>query len=85
MRKLCLLSCLLLSIVAHAATPRKVVFTGDNFTLAWQQTSQFTANPNWIGAGVQPSSFQGSASVLAAFQANVINQHPAFVQHAREF
>jgi hypothetical protein len=56
MRKLCLLSCLLVYIVADAqvATLPKVVFTGDNFTLAWQQTRQFTANPNWIGAGVQP-------------------------------
>jgi hypothetical protein len=76
----CLVSCLLVSTV-HAQTTPKVVFTGDNFTLAWQQTSQFTANKNWIGAGVSVGCCYGTGSgnVEADFQANVINQHPAFV------
>jgi hypothetical protein len=76
----CLLSCLLIS-VAHAQTTPKVVFTGDNFTYAWQQTSQFTANKNWIGAGIQVGCCfgAGSMNVAEAFQTNVLNQHPAFV------
>jgi hypothetical protein len=77
----CVLACSLLSVMANAQTAPKVVFTGDNFTLAWQQTTQFTANPNWIGAGVSVGCCYGAGSgnVEAAFQANVINQHPAFV------
>jgi hypothetical protein len=74
-----LLSCLLISAV-HAQTP-KVVFTGDGFTYLWQQTSQFTANKNWIGAGINVGCCygEGSKNVSDAFQTNVINQHPAFV------
>ena len=48
---MCLLACLLVPAI-DAQTAPKVVFTGDDFTLAWQQTSQFTTNHNWIGAGV---------------------------------
>jgi hypothetical protein len=65
--------------VAHAQTASKVVFTGDYYTQAWQQTPQFTANTNWIGAGVSTPLYSGSSSVLADFQANVIDQHPTFV------
>lgn len=79
MNKLLVLACFLVSISANAQTAPKVVFTGDQFTLAWQQTPQFTANQNWIGAGVQVPQEEGSGVVEAAFQANVINQHPAFV------
>jgi len=77
---LCLLACLLVS-PTHAQTTPKVVFTGDDFTLAWQQTSQFTANQNWIGAGVSVGCCltMGSATVEQDFQTNVVNQHPTFV------
>jgi hypothetical protein len=55
------------------------VFVGEYFTPAWQATPQFTANKNWIGAGLQnPSAFSGSGDVAAAFQ-SALNQHPAFV------
>jgi hypothetical protein len=77
---MCLLACLLVS-PTHAQTAPKVVFTGDDFTLAWQQTSQFTANQNWTGAGVSvPCCLSlGSGLVEDAFRANVINQHTTFV------
>jgi hypothetical protein len=72
--------CLLVSVV-HAQTSPKVVFTGDGFTYNWQQTSQFTANKNWIGAGLNVGCCYGigSTNLVYAFQTDVINQHPAFV------
>jgi hypothetical protein len=77
---MCLLACLLVSLT-HAQTTPRVVFTGDDFTLAWQQTTESTANQNWIGAGVSVQCCLGPGSSLVEedFQANVINQHPAFV------
>jgi hypothetical protein len=78
--KLFSLACLVLVVSAHAQTAPKVVFTGDSFTFAWQNTPQFTANPNWIGAGVNVCCLSGGSNTVAAdFQTNVINQHPAFV------
>lgn len=65
---------------ATAQTVPEVVFVGEDFTTAWQATPQFTANTNWIGAGIQnPGAFGGSDLVLENFQTDVINQHPAFV------
>jgi hypothetical protein len=48
----CCLFAFLLSSAAHAQTNPKVVFVGAGFTYNWQQTPQFTANKNWIGAGI---------------------------------
>ena len=80
MNKLCLLACLFMPVVGNAQTTPKVVFTGDDFTFAWQSTPQFTANQNWIGAGIQLTYLNGgSGQVLAIFQTEVINQHPAYV------
>jgi hypothetical protein len=69
----CLFSCLL-TTTAHTQTAPKVVFTGDNFMNAWQQTTQFTANKNWIGAGIQVQGplGPGSSAVEADFQAAAI-------------
>jgi hypothetical protein len=78
-RIILLFSCLAFVVGAHAQTAPKVVFTGDYYTQAWQQTPQFTANTNWIGAGVSTPLYSGSSSVLEDFQVNVIDQHPAFV------
>lgn len=80
MNKLCLLACLLVSIAATAQTAPKVVFVGENFTYAWQSTSPFTTNKNWVGEGISLSpAGGGSGVVLQDFQTEVINQHPAFV------
>lgn len=79
MNKLYLLACLLVPFAASAQTAPKVVFVGEYFTPAWQATPQFTANKNWIGAGLQnPGIFSGSGDVAAAFQ-STLSQHPAFV------
>jgi lysophospholipase L1-like esterase len=70
----------LLSCVASAATtPPKVVFIGDYITYNW--TSAFAANPNWINKGINASDFGGQTSgdVLARFQTDVVNLHPAIV------
>ena len=61
MNKLCLLACLFVPIAGNAQTTPKVVFTGDNFTFAWQSTPQFTANHNWIGAGIQLTYLNGGS------------------------
>jgi hypothetical protein len=80
MNKLCLLACLLIPAALNAQTAPKVVFTGDDFTFNWQQTPQFTANQNWVGAGLDVCCIGGVTGLVEAdFQANVINQHPAFV------
>jgi GDSL-like Lipase/Acylhydrolase family len=75
------LSGLVFVVSAHAQTLPKVVFTGDTFTYDWQQSAAFTANKNWIGAGLGSfgSAFHESNYVADDFQANVINQHPDFV------
>jgi len=81
MNKLCLLACLLVSVAATAQTGPKVVFAGDDITAAWQASPEFTANTNWVGAGITPDIFMFDPSnlVLENFQASVIKQHPAFV------
>jgi hypothetical protein len=80
MNKLFLFACVLLPFTATAQTAPKVVFAGDNITAAWQGSSEFTANTNWIGEGIVANSgYDPSKEVLQDFQANVINQHPAFV------
>jgi hypothetical protein len=77
MNKLILTFCLVLVVPVGAQT---VVFTGDHVAYTWQATPQFLGNSNWIGAGVNVCCYSGgSGAVEAAFQANVINQHPAFV------
>lgn len=72
----------LLSPIADAATPPpKVVFIGDYFTYNW--TSAFAANPTWMNKGINANDLapnaQTSSDVLARFQTDVINQHPAIV------
>jgi hypothetical protein len=77
-----LLSCCLVG-AAHAATTTapKVVFIGDFITYDW--SSGFAANPNWINQGGGPSTStfgNGSSSqVLARFQSDVVDLHPAIV------
>jgi hypothetical protein len=79
MRITLFLSCLALAVSAHAQTAPKVVFTGDTLVHNWQQSASFIANKNWIGAGINTRPPAASAIVVADFQSNVINQHPAFV------
>ena len=80
MNKLCVLVCLLISLPGIAQTAPKVVFVGENLTAAWQSSSEFTANKNWVGEGITVGdTFSGAGEVLQNFQASVINQHPAFV------
>jgi hypothetical protein len=77
-----LLSCLALAVSANAQTAPTVVFTGDNATYGWQQSSSFTANKNWIGAGLQYGdgwNWGFTQDVLNNFQTNVISKHPNFV------
>jgi hypothetical protein len=79
MNKLCLLACLALAVSAHAQSAPKVVFVGDQFTYAWQQSAAFKANPNWIGAGTPLTfSYANSFAVAAAFP-GVLSQHPDYV------
>jgi hypothetical protein len=68
-----------LAVSAHAQSTPKVVITGDGPVYQWQQTSQFLANKNWIGAGLNLCCYTSSYQVVQDFQTNVINQHPAFV------
>jgi hypothetical protein len=82
MNKLCLLACLFVSVAATAQTGPTVVFTGDDFVYGWQQNAAFTANKNWIGAGLAKGagSYWGfTEAILDDFQTNVISKHPAFV------
>jgi hypothetical protein len=54
-----------------------VVFIGDDVTADWATTSPaFAQNPNWINKGVAG---QTSGQVLARFQTDVIDLHPAVV------
>lgn len=78
MKKLCLLGCLLVSSAVNAQTAPKVAFIGDDLTAAWQGTTEFHANKNWIGDGLVAGYSQGSGAVLADLP-SVLNQHPAFV------
>jgi hypothetical protein len=82
MNKLYLLACLMVSVAATAQSGPTVVFTGDDFVYNWQQSAAFTANKNWIGAGVTGDTgfdWGFSQTVLNDFQTNVIDRHPAFV------
>jgi hypothetical protein len=79
MRTTLLLPCLALAVSGYAQPAPKVVFTGDTFVYNWQQTPKFIANKNWTGAGINTRPPAASAIVVADFQNNVINQHPAFV------
>jgi hypothetical protein len=79
MNKLCLLSCLVLAVSAHAQTKPKVVFAGDQSTYAWQQSAAFKANPNWIGAGLPGDDSYGASGRVAADFQTVLNQHPDYV------
>jgi hypothetical protein len=79
MNKLCLLSCLVLAVSAHAQSAPRVAFVGDQFTYVWQQSAAFKANPSWIGAGTPLTfSYANSFAVAAAFP-GVLSQHPDYV------
>ena len=71
---------LILSAVSssHAATTApKVVFIGDSATYKW--ASAFAGNSNWVNEGATTSENGTAAGVLARFQADVVNLHPAVV------
>jgi hypothetical protein len=75
--KALLLTSLLLTVAASAATPKaatspKIVFVGDQVTANWPLTQ---TNPNWINLG-QPGA--ASATVAASFQ-TAINLQPAVI------
>lgn len=71
-------------LFAQASTPPKVVFIGDQITYNW--TSAFAANPNWVNkgssglfsGGLVPGT-EASDLMVARFQSDVVNQHPAIV------
>jgi hypothetical protein len=73
MRFTLLLSCLVFAMTAYAQP--KVVFVTDESLSGWLQSPSFTGNPNWIGAPIASA----PGIDLQAFQASVINQHPAYV------
>jgi hypothetical protein len=63
--------------LAPNANLPSVVFIGDDVTSDWATTSSaFTQNPNWINKGIPG---QTSGQVLARFQTDVIDLHPAIV------
>jgi lysophospholipase L1-like esterase len=64
---------------AQAPQPQKVIFIGDSVTQNWgsgQFGQAFVQNSNWIDKGI---SGQNSTQVLARFQTDVIDAHPAIV------
>jgi GDSL-like Lipase/Acylhydrolase family len=65
----------------HNETPAaKVVFIGDWVTYYWN--SAFLSNPTWINQGAMGYTYGSegtSSAVLARFQADVVNLHPAIV------
>ena len=64
---------------AQAPQPQKVIFIGDSVTQNWgsgQFGQAFVQNSNWIDKGI---SGQNSTQVLARFQSDVIDAHPAIV------
>jgi lysophospholipase L1-like esterase len=66
------------SAPAAAAKPPKVVFIGDAITYNWG--AGFAANPNWFNRGSGGPPFENAASqILARFQSDVVNLHPAIV------
>ena len=65
---------------SQKAPAPKVVFLGDNVTSTWgvpANSNAFQANPKWINRGLPR--LQTSAQMLARFQPDVVNQHPAIV------
>jgi hypothetical protein len=63
--------------LAPGANLPSVVFIGDDAISQWASNSTaFQQNPNWINKGIAG---QTSDQVLARFQADVINLHPAIV------
>ena len=77
-----LLLCILaFAVSTQAQTLPKVVFVGDGFAYAWEQTPEFLSHSNWIGAAtdIVPAMYADSKPVVTDFQANVIARHPAFV------
>jgi len=80
---LAILGVLFSAVDADAAAtkaPPKVVFIGDYLTAGW--TSGFAANPNWINEGTTAGgglAGQTSDDVVARFQSDVVNLHPAIV------
>ena len=72
-----LLSCLALTLSAHAQSAPKVIFFGDGYTAAWP----LPAGSNWINEGVAGFNLDGLTSygAAAAFQSDVVSQHPAIV------
>jgi lysophospholipase L1-like esterase len=64
---------------AQAPQSQKVIFIGDSITQNWgsgQFGQAFIQNSNWIDKGI---SGQNSTQVLARFQTDVIDAHPAIV------
>jgi hypothetical protein len=63
--------------VAPNAKLPSVVFIGDDITSDWAATSPaFAQHPNWINKGIPG---QTSGQVLARFQTDVVDLHPAVV------
>jgi len=79
MNKLCLLSCLILAVSAHAQSAPRVAFVGDQFVYAWQQSAAFKSNPNWIGAGIPITFGYTNSQVVAAGFPAVLSKHPDYV------
>jgi hypothetical protein len=64
------------ALAPNASLP-SVVLLGDDVTSQWTTNSTaFDQNPNWINKGVAG---QTSRQVLARFQTDVIDLHPAIV------
>ncbi len=64
---------------AQAPQSQKVIFIGDSVTQNWgsgQFGQAFVQNSNWIDKGI---SGQNSTQILARFQTDVIDAHPAIV------
>lgn len=79
MRITVFLACLTLAVSAHAQSAPKVIFVGDQFTYAWQQSAAFKANPNWIGSGTPLTFTYGNSGAVAAAFPAVLSKHPDYV------
>lgn len=80
-RALTLLGALLITAAAHAATPQKVAFLGDDTLYAWQNSGYFAQQPGWVGYGFSTSGsygFVGSAYMVTQMTA-IIAQKPAIL------
>jgi hypothetical protein len=73
--RLAVLFALLSSVAANAAPLPKVVFYGDGYTAVWPLPA------GYINAGVAGFSLDGitSSQAAAAFESDVVSQHPAIV------